>query len=86
MVATRQTQRKQRIAGTRLDLGRQHSCGRTPALARVATTLHNQHITARQSQLPGAGRSHCATADHHRVRARHYVALKLFETSGRTAA
>ncbi len=85
IIATGQPQKEQRIAGTCLDLGREHSRCCAPGLPLVISSLQDQDLPAGRSEFPGAGGAHGPAADHQGVM-RHCVPVKLFGTSRRTAA
>jgi hypothetical protein len=85
VVSTCEAQREQRVARTGLDLGRQHTGGRTPGLSGFTTSLDDQDLPAGGSQLPGTRGPYRTAAYDYGVMAPHYPALKLSETLGRTA-
>ena len=87
MVTAGQTEAEQGVAGVGLDLGRQHSTRSLPGLPNATAPFQNHHLAAGRAELPGARGPDGAAADYDYVVARrHLDRMKLFETSGRTAA
>jgi hypothetical protein len=82
-----ETQLEQWIGGIGFDLGCQHPPSRAPRLTHAAARLDHKHPAPVHGELPGAGGSDGASANHDYVMAgRHSILLKLFETLRRTAA
>jgi hypothetical protein len=75
------------IGCVRFYLGRQHAARGTPRLTGGIPSVEYQDPPAANRQFPGAGRTYGPSPDYDHVPAQwHVYPVKLFETSGRTAA
>jgi hypothetical protein len=87
VVPTGQAQGEQWVARVRLDLGSKQATGCPPRLPVLATGFQDEDGTAGGGQLPGTRGPSRPASDHDYVVCRsHRGGMKLFETSGRTAA
>jgi hypothetical protein len=87
VVSCLDTELQEGIGCVRFYLWRQHAACRTPSLTDVSASVEYQYAPAGQRQLPGAGGTYCATPHHDYLpTGGHGYLVKLFETSGRTAA